>query len=274
MGLKRKTMLKFTTISDKKRLAAALRRYTDLNLYHIGDLDEFFWPHTRWHAAVQDDEIKAITLLYTAVTPPVLLAILNDNQPEMHALLEDLIPQLPAEVYTHLSPGLEDMFRDRYHLHPHGLHYKMALTAPTAPAQFAAPDAFLLTEDDLPRINRLYDSAYPDNAFDPRMLQTGQCLGLEDDSGELTCIVGIHVYSPTYRVAALGNITTRPDMRGRGLATGLTAALCQQMLQTVDTIGLNVLAGNPAAIKVYRKIGFEVIGEYGEWMMNGKALAG
>lgn len=263
-------MLTFTTITDKNILSAYLRRHISMNLYHLGDLDDFFFPHTVWHAAVQNNEVVAIVLIYAAITPPVLLAILNDNETEMRTLLDHLIPQLPTDVYTHLSPGLLKLFTEKYHPHPYGLHHKMTLTNPTALDKFAAPNALPLTENDLPRITRLYAAAYPDNAFDPRMLQTGQCLGLEDDSGELTCIAGIHVYSPTYRVAALGNITTRPDRRGQGLATKLTATLCRQLQQTVDTIGLNVRADNPAAIAAYQKVGFEIVGEYEEWMMGKK----
>jgi RimJ/RimL family protein N-acetyltransferase len=263
-------MLTFTTITDKRILAAYLRRHADLNTYHIGDLDEFFWPQTQWHAAMRDGEIAAIVLLYTAPSPIVLLAILNDNEPEMRALLAHLLSDLPAEVYAHLSPGLENMLEDKYRPKHNGEHYKMTLTTLTALPRHAAQDAILLDESDLPRIERLYARAYPGNWFDARMLETGQYLGLAGENDELACIAGIHVYSPKYRIAALGNITTDPAQRGRGLATGLTAALCQHLLKTVDEIGLNVKTNNPAAIAAYRKIGFEVVGIYHEWVMGEK----
>ncbi|HKJ28068.1 MAG TPA: GNAT family N-acetyltransferase [Anaerolineales bacterium] len=261
-------MLKFTTIKDKQILADYLRQNLDLNTYHLGDLDAFFWPHTQWHAAMQGGEIAAIVLLYTAPDPIVMLAILNENEPEMRALLTHLLPDLPAEVYAHLSPGLDDLFEDKYRTSHNGEHYKMTLTNTTDLSKYAAPLAVVLDTSDLPRIERLYARAYPGNWFDNRMLQTGQYLGLADEDGELTCIAGIHVYSPEYRVAALGNITTDPARRGRGLATGLTAALCQHLLKTVDVIGLNVRTDNAAAIAAYSKIGFEVSGVYHEWEMT------
>src|SRR5438093_529591 len=81
------------------------------------------------------------------------------------------------------------------------------------------------------------------NWFDPRMLETGHYYGIRQD-GTLLSIAGVHVYSPRYRVAALGNITTRPAARGHGLATLVTAKLCQELLRSVDEIGLNVRADN------------------------------
>jgi ribosomal protein S18 acetylase RimI-like enzyme len=73
---------------------------------------------------------------------------------------------------------------------------------------------------------------------------------------------------PTYRVAALGNITTHPDWRGQGLATKVTAAVCRSLRETVEHIGLNVHAENRAAIGCYEKLGFEIVTTYEEVMLT------
>jgi predicted GNAT family acetyltransferase len=96
------------------------------------------------------------------------------------------------------------------------------------------------------------------------MVATGRYFGVRED-GQLICIAGVHVYSPRYRVAALGNIVTHPAHRNRGHATRATARLCQALLDEVDHIGLNVKADNEAAIACYRKLGFEVVAPYGEF---------
>jgi predicted GNAT family acetyltransferase len=67
-------------------------------------------------------------------------------------------------------------------------------------------------------------------------------------------------------VAALGSIATRPDQRGRGLARAATSALCRLVQPEVDHIGLNVVADNAAAIACYRRVGFEQVGEYEEYL--------
>jgi predicted GNAT family acetyltransferase len=103
------------------------------------------------------------------------------------------------------------------------------------------------------------------------MLETGQYVGIWED-GELVSVAGIHVYSPVYKIAALGNITTHPAKRGQGLGTIVTAGLCKRLLNTVDAIGLNVRSDNNPAIKAYEKIGFEVVATYHEWMVNKKYI--
>jgi ribosomal protein S18 acetylase RimI-like enzyme len=81
----------------------------------------------------------------------------------------------------------------------------------------------------------------------------------------LVSVAGVHVVSLHYRVAALGNITTRPALRGRGYARRVTAHLCQSLAQRVDHIGLNVKADNAAALACYRRLGFQTIGQYEEF---------
>jgi ribosomal protein S18 acetylase RimI-like enzyme len=78
----------------------------------------------------------------------------------------------------------------------------------------------------------------------------------------------LHSYSETYRVAALGNITTHPDFRGQGYAQQCTEALCRQLEKAVDLIGLNVRGDNVAAIHTYKKTGFEPVYEFSEMMLE------
>lgn len=45
----------------------------------------------------------------------------------------------------------------------------------------------------------------------------------------------------------------------------MTAALCQRLLcDGIEVIGLNVMRDNEAALRCYRKLGFEPIAEYEE----------
>jgi ribosomal protein S18 acetylase RimI-like enzyme len=125
-----------------------------------------------------------------------------------------------------------------------------------------------LGAQDLPDLQVLYAASYPGNWFDPRMLETGQYVGIRSSDQSLLSVAGVHVYSEEYRVAALGNITTHPDHRGRGLGTAVTAALCKHLLDSTETIGLNVKTDNAPAIHTYRKLGFEVVASYHEWMIE------
>lgn len=64
-------------VQDKDSLEIFFRNSSQplLHLYEIGDLDDFFWPHTAWYS-LQDPEStrKFICLLYTGTDLPVVLA--------------------------------------------------------------------------------------------------------------------------------------------------------------------------------------------------------
>jgi ribosomal protein S18 acetylase RimI-like enzyme len=98
---------------------------------------------------------------------------------------------------------------------------------------------------------------------------SGQYVGVWRD-GALLSVAGIHVFSETYSVAALGNVTTHPDYRGQGLATVATAALCKQLRERVSHISLNVHGDNTRAIRTYERLGFARVAVYGEYTLVGR----
>ena len=244
-------------LDDALAIARYCRRDLALYLYQVGDLDPFFWPHTRWYGRRDArGQLAALALLYRGSDPPTLLAFASEpERASTAALLAELEPQLPERLYAHLSPGLDAAFGSR-RLQRHGRHLKMELSDVTRLAAVEPdPRIVALTEADEPQLTAFYRESYPDNWFDRRMLLTGQYLAFRDGE-RLLSVAGVHVYSPRYRVAALGNITTSPSVRGQGLACRVTAALCRQLLESVDVIGLNVAADNAAAVACYRRLGF------------------
>lgn len=255
-------------LHDRPTIENFLRQNVHLNLYSLGDLDDFFWSDTTWYALKQGGEITALALMYTGEALPVLLALSDPLEP-MCELLSDLRRILPRRFYSHLSPGLEEVLAQDYRLEAHGRHHKMALVDAAAVRVVDTAQVINLRRDDLPAILALYQASYPGNWFDPRMLETGQYYGVWDGAA-LCSIAGIHVYSPAYRVAALGNITTHPALRGRGLGKKVTAKLCQELMHRIEHIGLNVKADNETAVRVYRQLGFEVIADYGEYTLEAR----
>jgi predicted GNAT family acetyltransferase len=78
-------------------------------------------------------------------------------------------------------------------------------------------------------------------------------------NGELVAVAGVQVASRQEGVAAIGNIFTRPDYRGRGFAQIATSAVVEAVKLTgIPTIGLNVGYRNAAAIRAYENIGFRI----------------
>lgn len=241
------------------------RRDPLLHLYEIGDLDPFFWPHTRWWATTDPNgEREAIALLYDGCAMPTLLLLERERPECARALLAGIRDELPARCYAHLSPGLEVELKNT-RLAAASLKMGLCRSELLAAEQTAGVEA--LTAADRDALVELYEVSYPGNWFDERMLATGQYYGIRDQA-RLLAVAGVHVYSPTYRVAALGNITTHPAHRGRGLGRRVTARLCQALLATVDVIGLNVHAANAPAIACYERLGFERVAEYGEYWIG------
>lgn len=250
-------------LEDKERIAALLRRNPGAHAYELGDLDDFDWPYTRWFGWERDGRLEELVLLFSEPTVPVLLAIADDRLDAMEQLLRELLDTLPSDLYVHATAPLLDTLSKRYVIARAEPHLKLALTRDDQLlAQAVAVD--VLGAADLAEVEAFYRAAYPGTWFGPRMLATGRYVGIRRH-GTLACVAGVHVHSPTWGVAALGNVATLPELRGLGLARGACAALCLKLLADgIETIALNVRADNASAIAAYTRLGFEPVATYTE----------
>lgn len=252
---------------NKTEIETFLRRNTFLHIYSIGDLDDFFWPYTTWYALKERQNIKATVLLYTGVTLPTLLALTEVDLSSVRELLKSITHLLPKRFYLHISPGVEEILKERYQLKSHGKHYKMALKNKSLLDDVDTSKVISLSKPDLPDILQFYKESYPGNWFESRMIDAYPYYGLKEQNN-LISIAGVHVYSSQYKVAALGNIATHPNFMGKGFGKSVTAKLCKALIKTVNHIGLNVKTDNQSAIECYKKIGFEIIVSYEEFMVE------
>jgi predicted GNAT family acetyltransferase len=262
---KRTAIMKAQCLHSKSEIEAFLRKNVYLNIYSIGDLDDFFWQDTVWYALKDGNEIQAIALLYTELPFPTLHA-LSEQEGTMRELARSILHILPVRFHAHLSPGVVEVFKERCEIKSCGEHYKMALNSRSFLYDVDCSQVVRLTRNDLDEMLRLYEEGYPGNWFNPRMLETRQYFGIKIEN-RLVSAAGVHVYSKKYKVAALGNIVTHPDYRGNGFGKAVTARLCQSLSGSVDHIGLNVEADNTIAVSVYEKSGFEIVSSYYECMI-------
>jgi len=261
--------MEFICLHDRTEIEKFLRQDIYQNIYALGDLDDFFWPHTTWYALKDRDEIVQVALFYSGVALPVLLLFCTESTREItRAMVSSLARLLPDRFYAHLSVDLDSAFINTFHLTSNKVHLKMALTDPARLENVDTQPVTRLGVADLPALQRLYQASYPENWFEARMLETGKYYGIQQGK-ELVSVAGVHVYSRRYRVAALGNIVTHPQMRQQGLCQVVTAALCQDLLTTVDHISLNVRVDNQPAISCYRKLGFTDTATYEEFFALG-----
>lgn len=266
-------MITIEKIDDAGLIENHLRKNTGLNLYQIGDLDEFFRPYTEWYGTRKNGELIQVVLIYKGTELPVLLALCDRDTEDMKVLLKGIRDELPDRIYSHLSKGLYPALSGSHEGIKQGNYLKMIINREDfifdkkKIAMDERETMRRMTGDDLEEIKKLYEESYPGNWFDERMLMTGKYFGYFI-SGELKGISGIHVYSPEYRIAVLGNITTHPSGRNRSICKKVTTALCEDLFETVDVIGLNVHEDNRSAIRSYESIGFSITDEYEEYMFE------
>lgn len=179
---------------------------------------------------------------------------------------------LPNSFYAHLSPGVSHGISEQYQRDLHGGYLKMILpdlhkASQTAHIQHGVER---LLPEHMQAVLTFYEVAYPGNWFDSVMLETGEMFGLWDsEHTQLLAMAGVHVYSPVYHVAALGNIATHPVHHNQGYCKVVTAALLRSLLDAgVKSIGLNVHAHNYSAIKVFFSLGFHVTAQHEEIMFS------
>ncbi|NWJ44909.1 MAG: GNAT family N-acetyltransferase [Chloroflexi bacterium] len=259
--------MRTVNLHSKEEIEHFLRKDQALRVYELGDLDDFFWEDTEWYGLKEDGVLQQVLLLYCGSDLPVLIGQANGNAAHLSELLEATRPRLPSRFYSHLSPEVIPALQEDYQVEYHGAHYKMALQDCSRLEKYDKTHPVQLSWQNVEEIEQLYIESYPQNWFDPRMLDTGFYYGIRNNN-KLVSIGGVHVYSPQYKVAAVGNVATHPSYRGRGYSLGLCAHICRELLKTVDTIGLNVRSDNPGALAAYRKLGFEIAGEYAEYTLE------
>jgi len=117
-----------------------------------------------------------------------------------------------------------------------------------------------LGPDDVPALQRLYAdgdaSGESPDFFYPWMVEQGTFFGIRERD-QLIAVAGTHLVAPSEGVAAIGNVYTRRDHRGRGFAARVTSAVAAALRRRgVRTIVLSVNQRNAGAIRVYERLGF------------------
>jgi predicted GNAT family acetyltransferase len=206
---------------------------------------------------------ESLLLRYRGLAPAVLFAF---GQPEQ---VQDLCTNLePARYVFTLKPAvrtaLDDLFQIEHEVEMHRMDFHG--TQQTSPPPEIASR---LSDEQLDDILTLMDDQ-PDrpDAFDPAQLNSGMFFGVWQ-AGRLVAMAGTHVVSRVMDVAAIGNVFTHPDWRGKGFARAASAAVLNDLLKHgIRTIVLNTQVHNQAAIKLYHSLGFESYCHY----MEGVAL--
>jgi ribosomal protein S18 acetylase RimI-like enzyme len=260
--------------AERAPIERFLRRSAAEHIYALADLDDAFWPDTRWFGTRgSDGEIDALCLVLEKLALPILYAVAEPRDPATLALARALVPQLPRRFFVNLPVGYESVFADTHEIAPHGEYVKMQLEDANALAKFELPGIERLgpehsSELEEFRAKRAYrDGEKAGGFFAHYMLEQFPWFGLRE-RGELVSVAGVHVFSQRYGVAALGNVATTPERRGHGLARAVCARLARELAARVPLVGLNVATTNVAAIRCYEALGFRALLRYEEAVLS------
>jgi ribosomal protein S18 acetylase RimI-like enzyme len=223
------------------------------SVYALGDLAPGLFERCEWFQPATG--VPALALVYRGFSTSVLFAI---GEP---SALVPALDELSAEpvLYLQVRPEIMPLIEARFQLIERKEMLRMVLD-PRAYRPAPAEGAVRLSHADLGELQRLYSGGQatgeaPD-FFLPSMLADGVFYGIRE-KGELVAAAGTHLAVPAEGVGVLGNIYTRRDRRGRGLAARSTSAVVSELLRmNLATIALNVALNNQPAIRVYERLGF------------------
>jgi ribosomal protein S18 acetylase RimI-like enzyme len=191
-----------------------------------------------------------------AVKSPVLLCSGDAPMEDARAFAEELMPELPPVMYAHIGLELVDIFRSRYDVCDTRTCLQMYLTQLSRTPEVNPNETIVLTPDDAGALEAFYAEDFPSSALDTAMLSTRRLLGVKRD-GQLVAVAGLHVYSPAFRVAALGGIAVHLNHRRQGLGRTVTSALCRTLFhEDITHIALDVITDSVGAIEMYERLGF------------------
>lgn len=237
-------------LTDHADIRVRLERDRVWSAFSIADLDEPYASHAHWFA---DADPSALVLVYAAFDPPI---VYMQGEPGACARIlgQDEVRRLTTAGWLNVLPLHAPAIAGQFASFARRQMVRMVL-APEAFAPAAHEPAIRLSPADLAELDGLYADDRP-AFFMPSQLRDGIYYGVREH-GRLVSVAGTHVLSEGGRVGAVGNVYTRPECRGRGLAAVTTSAVCAEFLaRGITTIVLNIIATNEPARRVYQRIGF------------------
>lgn len=233
---------------DRALLRDFLERDRLRAAYALCDLDAREFGRTRWGIATRGGETVAVVLEYTGLTPQPLFAM---GEPDATAeILRHVVR--PRLVYLAADATMLPSIEQVYRVDPGPPMLRMWVDRASFTPYSGV--ALRLLPVEIGDLNRLYGYGFT-SWLPAESISSGVYYGVRD-GGRLVAAAGTHVISPEARMAAVGNVMTHPEHRGRGYAKLTTSAVTQELLRTCDQVVLNVRSDNPAAIAAYSSLGY------------------
>ena len=229
-------------LTDKNEIRTRLRRDPAWSVYALCDLAPAMFSKTVWF-------VPDLTLLVRDYGTAILFAIGPGS-------VGEALECAGGPVHLQVQRDALDAAARHAALSSPRLMWRMTWTGD----RVASPDSVTrrLNARDVAALQALYAdgaaSGESPDFFFPSMVAGGVFHGIYEDT-TLVAAAGTHVLAPEEGAAAIGNVYTRRDRRGRGLGRLVTSAVLGE-LAGIETIGLNVRVDNEAALHLYESLGF------------------
>ena len=229
-------------LTDKSQIRALLRRDPSWSLYALGDLAPPMFSKTLWFA-------PDLTLVLQDYGTAILFAMGPGS-------VREALECVAGPVHLQVQRDALDEAARHAVVSSTRLMWRMTWTG--APRALPGAGTARLGSSDVPALEALYAdgelSGESPDFFFPSMVADGVFHGIYEGTA-LVAAAGTHILAREEGAAAIGNIYTRRDRRGRGLGRLATSAVLAE-LSGVETVGLNVRASNDAALDLYESLGF------------------
>lgn len=238
------------TLSAKSEILSILAADRLYAAYALGDLTDGLFQQCEWVVAERNGPIALAMTFNGLATPSIFVMGQNDG---VSAILRSKLHL--ADTHLTLRIEHEQAVAGVYQLRDVGQMFRMVVDRPRFKPSSVRTER--LHSADLSTLNELYRWGGP-GFFAAYQLEQGVYCGALA-GGKLVAAAGTHVVAPEYGIAAVGNVYTHPDYRGRGYATACTGAVTAELLDMgCSTVVLNVRQSNTPALRAYQRLGYTV----------------
>jgi len=241
---------KIVDLTDKARILTFLETDRLYAGYAVGDLEPRLFAQSTWVGAEETGRLQALILNFSGLKQPALFLMGDVNG--LRAILENT--RCPEHAYITCRTEHLAMTHDFYRWNRTIPMWRMVLES----ARFEAikGNCVRLTSIHSSQLTELY-SLGGGIGFSATQVQYGVFYGIFVER-KLVAVAGTHLISANYGVAAVGNVFTHPDFRGKGFGTATSNAVVSELLEIgIPDIILNVGQDNSSAIRIYERLGFK-----------------